>query len=400
MAQIRKGFTVPAEVPRYFADKGMKPAFSWLDVWAEEHAYAFTVAKAVDAELLATFKKSIQDAIERGEGFKTWQENLKPELERLGWWGKRQVADPTGKWDKKTVDFSNPRRLETIFWSNMRAARAAGQWERMQRTKKALPYILYVRTASQDPRPEHLNWVGIILPIDDPFWNTHFPPNGWGCKCAVRQITGRERDRLLEAKQGPDGIFYVDTAPPIVTKPFVNRRTGEISQIPNGIDPGWHTNPGRARAQTLVTAMQARLDAAGPKVARKAIKELFETPIPKVLLGIDERLHLPVAVGEKVAATLEAHSPLIMASTDTIQAKDAKHQNVSIDTFAMAQEILDQGTEVDEGQPDRRSFFHEAAGNLWKMVIGKSAGGYLRVRTLFQTSRRTLERAKRKQDGE
>jgi uncharacterized protein with gpF-like domain len=124
------------------------------------------------------------------------------------------------------VDFSAPRRLRTIFQTNMRSAFAAGQWERIQRTKAALPFLLYVRTASVEPRPEHLRWAGIILPADDPFWRTHFPPNGWQCKCAVRQVSKFEaRDKLRQ-----DG--YTDQAPALGERTFVNRRTGEVVRVP------------------------------------------------------------------------------------------------------------------------------------------------------------------------
>ena len=37
---------------------------------------------------------------------------------------------------------------------------------------------------------------GTLLPVDDPWWQTHYPPNGWGCKCWVRQVSRREAERL------------------------------------------------------------------------------------------------------------------------------------------------------------------------------------------------------------
>lgn len=263
--QPQPGFRVPAEVPRYFADRGLKPAFSWLDVWGEEHAHAFTVAKAVDVELLGVLRDSIKRAIDAGQGFDTWRAALKPELERIGWDKPRLVVDPTGERPDRTVDFTAPRRLQTIFTSNMRSARAAGQWDRIQRTKDALPYLLYVRTTSAEPRPQHLTWAGTILPADDPWWRTHFPPNGWHCKCAVRQISRFER----EEKLGTPG--YDDERPPLEEKPFVNRRTGEIVRVPDGIDPGWGHNPGLVaeRRRTAADALTGRIEAAaaGPDPA-------------------------------------------------------------------------------------------------------------------------------------
>jgi hypothetical protein len=36
-------------------------------------------------------------------------------------------------------------------------------------------------------RDTHRQLDRIIRPVDDPFWDTHYPPNGWRCRCDVRQ---------------------------------------------------------------------------------------------------------------------------------------------------------------------------------------------------------------------
>lgn len=382
------GFRTPKEVTDYFAQKRLRPAFSWLDVWGEEHAFAHTVAKAVDAELLGTFQSSLKTALADGQSFETWKAGIRSDLTRLGWWQVRKVSDPLGIDKDKLIDFTSTRRLKTIFWSNMRSARAAGQWERIQRTKRALPYILYVRTAAADPRPEHLAWAGIVLPVDDPFWTTHFPPNGWGCKCAVRQITAREARRLLGAGQiAVDGVKVPITnkAPPIETSPHTNRRTGAVTEIPEGIDAGWHTNPGLARARTLARRLNEDLSTAGPAVARDRIAELFNSRTPEVLAGLPERVQLPVAVSEKLADELKAVSPLVVASNETIKAKVGKHAVVSLDTFSIAQSLIDQGRIVDEGRSEsQRAIYVQIGGGWWKLVIKRSAQGYLRLHTIYR----------------
>ena len=51
-------------------------------------------------------------------------------------------------------------------------------------------------------RPEHANMDGIVRPVNDPFWNAHYPPNGWHCRCGVTQLnSGEETD--LETRQIP-----------------------------------------------------------------------------------------------------------------------------------------------------------------------------------------------------
>lgn len=382
--QPQRGFKTPPEVTSYFSEKGLRPAFSWQDVWGQEHAYAFTVAKATELELLTSFKTSIGKALAEGQGFETWRDGMLDELRRLGWAGPRIVKDPTGKWGPTEVDFSNPRRLQTTFWSNVNAARSAGQWERAQRTKAALPYALYVRTSSTDPRQEHLGWVGTMLHLDDEWWKAHWPPNGWGCKCTVRMITGRERDRLLTAEAKPGGITYravaPDDGPP---RTFVNKRTGEISEVPTGIDPGWGTNPGLSRARTLTTRLNEQLAQAGEEDARKAIADLWQTPTPRIFAGLppEERVQLPVAVAPKVADELGASSRLVTVSRDTLAEKlsPSRARPTTVESFARVQELIDEGTVVDRGQPNRRSVVTEAEDGWWNTAIARSATGFLRV---------------------
>lgn len=385
--QPRRGFQTPPEVTGYFADKGLRPAFSWADVWGQEHAYAFTVAKATELELLTAFKGAIGKALAEGQGFETWRKGMLDELQRIGWAGPRTVTDPTGAWSPAEVDFTDARRLRTIFWSNMNSARSAGQWERAQRTKAALPYALYVRSASSDPRKEHLGWVGIILPIDDPWWRTHWPPNGWGCKCSIRMITGRERDRLLAAEPKPGGITYRDT-PPEEPPPkiFVNRRSGEISEIPAGIDPGWQTNPGLSRANTLVTRLTERLAEAGEEDARAALASIAASPMPRIIAGLPEAVSLPIAVAPPtLAAEAGAAARIVETAGDALRrqlagARDARPM------FEAVQEVLDGGMIVDEGEPAARSIFGEAGGRPWQAIVSAAERGRRLLLSVFRPS--------------
>jgi hypothetical protein len=352
---VQPGFTTPPEIIRYFEQKGLRPSFSWQDVWGEEHAHAFTVAKAVDAELLTLFQSSIQRAIENGQGFETWRTDLIPELQRLGWYGKRVVADPTGKWKSKVVDYSRPARLQTIFWTNVRTARAAGQWERIQRTKRGLPYLLYVRTASQEPRLQHLAWVGVILPVDHDFWNTHFPPNGFGCKCSVRQITRTQADDY----SGQDG--YTTDPPVIVTKTFVNKRTGEVTQAPEGIDPGFGHNPGLARARSLVDIFSARLEQAGPEAAKKIVADFVASPAPRIYAMIDgEALKLPAAVmGDR----------LVTVSNRTLAGRNPKARWQDL---PLVQRAIDETAKREAKERTRRFSLSALIGRVpWRLVLSQ-----------------------------
>ncbi|MDJ0826965.1 MAG: phage minor head protein [Rhodobacter sp.] len=228
----------PPEASRFFRSKGILPSFSWQDVESDEHANAFAVAKAAHADVLEAIKEELQTALDEGIPFSEFQKTLRPRLQKLGWWGYGEARDPmTGA--AKPALLGTPRRLRLIYNANIRSARAAGQWERIQRTKSALPYLQYRLGPSERHRPHHEAKEGLILPADDPFWQNWFPPNGWGCKCWVRQISRAEAERL-----------GIDASPEIPVRDVQNTRTGQIKRVPVGIDPGWEGNPGYLRALT------------------------------------------------------------------------------------------------------------------------------------------------------
>ena len=85
--------------------------------------------------------------------------------------------------------------------------------------------------------PAHEAWDQIVLLVDDPWWNTHYPPNGWGCRCHVRSANKRQ----LEKEE-----LNVGKAPEIEMTNQLDRSTGELVPTPNGIDLGWDYNIGKA----------------------------------------------------------------------------------------------------------------------------------------------------------
>jgi len=185
----------PPEASRFLKNKALKPSFAWEDVEPEEHAVAFTVAKAMQLDVLEDIRAEVQRALDEGRTLEQFRKDLKPKLVAAGWWGRQTMTDPdTG--EVREVQLGSPRRLRTIYDANLRSARAAGQWERIQRTKKLRPYLVYELGPSERHRADHAAKRGLVLPADDPFWETWFPPNGWGCKCRVRQIGRSEAERL------------------------------------------------------------------------------------------------------------------------------------------------------------------------------------------------------------
>lgn len=232
----------PVRALAFFRQKGLEASFSWSDLLHEEHDAAFVVAKMLDVDLLRDVRDAVDAALADGKSFGEFRRGLQPLLVERGWWGKAEMADPlTG--EMKEVQLGSVRRLETIYRINLRTAYAAGHWSSIIEHQTEAPYLLYDAVLDGKTRPAHAAWDGIVLRVDDPWWKTHRPPNGWDCRCGVLQLTQKQLERM--GKSGPD------IAPRQGDYEWVNPRTGEVLKVPYGIDPGWAYTPGASRVDAL-----------------------------------------------------------------------------------------------------------------------------------------------------
>lgn len=240
----------PEKALKFFRAKGYITSFAWQDVWQQEHDAAFTVAKMMDVDLLRDVRRAVDQAIANGQTFEQFREQLEPVLADAGWWGNKEMVDPaTG--EKQLVELGTPRRLRTIFRVNMQTAYQAGHWQQIQDTKQDAPYLMYDAVDDGRTRPEHKAWDGTVLPVDDPWWQTHMPPNGWNCRCSVIQISAEQAKAMGKevARNAPDNGSYQ----------YTNPRTGEVSEVPKGVDPGWSYNPGASRVEYLQQQLDKKL---------------------------------------------------------------------------------------------------------------------------------------------
>ena len=253
----------PKEALSFFAAKGLEPRFAWQDMLHEAHDHGFTVAKMMDLDLLSDTRAIVQQAIAEGWTFQRFKDELKPRLIDAGWWGRQDQVDPaTG--EVVNVQLGSSRRLRTIYDTNLRTAHAAGAWERILKNVETAPYLMYVAVDDNRTRPAHAAWSHKIYRWDDPWWETHFPPNGWNCRCFVIQLSARD---LAKMGLTPDDI---KPAPPVEMVPWTNPRTGEVIPVPKGVDPGWGYHPGRAANQALLQTAIDKMAAAPAELGATA----------------------------------------------------------------------------------------------------------------------------------
>ena len=198
------------------------PSDSWDSMLGEVHAKAFTVAGATKSDLLADFRQAVDDAISNGQSIGNFRKSFNEIVQKHGW-----TYKGTPGW-----------RSRVIYDTNMRTAHMAGRWQQIQRTKERRPYLQYLTAGDERVRPEHRRWSKYVLLINDPWWDTHYPPNGWGCRCTVRTLSLTQVRRM--------GLEII-TAPDLELNDIINTNTGEVfKDVPIGIDPGWDYNVGKS----------------------------------------------------------------------------------------------------------------------------------------------------------
>lgn len=250
----------PEETARAFeARDELRPTVRWSEMFHDDHARAFTVAKVAKLDLLETIRVSLERVLKEGGTFEQWQAQIRPELERAGWWGRVQDKSLTGTSRPVLV---GPRRLRTIYSTNLRVSRAAGQWARIQELKDVAPYLRYSAVMDGRTRPLHRAWHGTILAVDHPWWETHFPPCGWNCRCTVIQLSDRDlrRNGWLVTKNPPR------SGPP---RSFWRAGADRPEAVPAGIDPGWAYHPGKASMRAIAAKAAATIE----EIAKRDVDE-------------------------------------------------------------------------------------------------------------------------------
>lgn len=372
----------PEEAIAFFRQKGYKIGFDWRDVWQQEHQAAFTVAKAMQLDILRDIRAGVDAALADGTAFADFRQNLKPLLVKKGWWGRAELTDSaTG--ETRDVQLGSTRRLKTIYDTNLRTAHSEGQWERIQASKDSFPYLQYDGNNSEHPRLQHAAWDGLVLPVDDPFWQSHMPVRAWGCKCRVIQMTGGMLDRRgLSVGESPD----------VPNVAYVNQRTGETQQIPQGVDPAFHYPPG-GRLANLPRFITEKLDATETSIAAGAVKDLVASDAFKRFYAAPAGF-FPVAVlPDADAGSIGARAHTVRLSEDTVAKQIREHPEIVVDEYLFVQEAVERGQKAIDAD-GALVYILEDAGYV--TVIKATQSG----KAVFMTSFRRLSSNAAKRDRE
>ena len=226
------------EAISYFANKLQLPSAGYTDLWREQHAHAFVVAGAMQDDLVSDFYSALKKAQEQGTGYAQFKKDFEQIVEKHGW-----THTGTPSW-----------RSRVIYETNITQAYNAGRYEQMVELADVRPFWEYQHTSVAHPRLDHQRWDGLILPANDAWFNTHYPQNGYGCKCRVRSLSRSEAKSrwTAQGKAGPD------VAPEVV---WIEREVGKNTarprtvRTPQGVDPGFAYNVGKASLEPFTPQM-------------------------------------------------------------------------------------------------------------------------------------------------
>lgn len=350
----------PEDVVDYFEDKGYQISFRWRETWREANAKAFTVAGVTKLNALKAIRGEVEKAISEGTTLREFKQNLEPKLKELGFWGETDVVDEdTG--EVRTVDLSQPWRLRTIYQTNLQTSYMAGRWKSHQAAKDRRPYLRYVAVLDASTRPTHRANHGTVAPVDDPFWLTAMPPNGWNCRCRTQSLSERQ-----------------------VQKRGATVRRGD--ELDAGfVDEEWQYNPGEA-------AFQPDLETYDYRAARgyvqgvlrgPSFRQFYQRVVPRVeqaranpdLDGLSDRElrdrlrpevvsgeELPVAVlDEQYRNYFDTDAQVVQLSDDTLLKQAIKRRGGGIGrtSYALVQDVIERAEFISKDQGLHRVFIRE-----------------------------------------
>jgi SPP1 gp7 family putative phage head morphogenesis protein len=249
----------PKNAVDYLKSKGYAITWNWQEMLDQAHDQSFTVAKAMRLDLLSDIRGALETALQEGQTLKQFIKDLKPVLESQGWWGQQVIVDSKGVGE--LVQLGSPRRLKTIYQTNLQSAYMAGRKAEMEQTTETHPYWMYVAILDGKTRPSHRALNGQVFRHDDPIWSAIFPPNGFNCRCRVVALSEAAVKRRGLKVVSSEGRMFTETV-----ETGIDKRTGEIRTAPvTGIrttdaagkaitfrtDPGFNHPPGTGLADML-----------------------------------------------------------------------------------------------------------------------------------------------------
>ena len=180
---------------------------------------SLTVAKVTDFDVLRDLRKKIAELPEGGN----WREIRKSIAAEISPY--MDEADPeTGLVNGPSA--AAKAKAELVLRTVGFQAYSAARYLQQVSTKDALPYWQYLTVGDQNVRSAHAALDGKVFPADDPFWQTHYPPWDFGCRCVVAALPQADAEEMIaeDAEKDPADRRVLDE------EQLAKARKGELSR--------------------------------------------------------------------------------------------------------------------------------------------------------------------------
>ncbi|WP_104565840.1 phage minor head protein [Ralstonia mannitolilytica] len=279
----------PEDAVAFVKQKGFQLNWNWYESLNEAHAQAFTVAKVARMDVLQDIRNAVEASLEKGWSIGEFKRNLTPILQSKGWWGKQIIVDSQG--EAEAAQLGSPRRLETIYRTNVQSALMAARYKQMLANVQFRPYWMYVAVMDGRTRPSHAALNGRVFRYDDPIWRYLYPPNGYNCRCRVVALSERDMKRRGLVLSSSDGL--------LVTREIdagIDPRTGEVYKteqtgirlVHNGKpvifypDAGFNFNHGAAGLEQASQVLARKVEFADPELGAQAMQSALHLVLPQI----------------------------------------------------------------------------------------------------------------------
>src|SRR5690606_10318034 len=134
------------------------------------------------ADLLNDLANAVMTTIQNGGTIESFRADFDAIIDRTGW----------------SYNGERNWRTRVIYSTNMSSSYHAGRLSQLNDPdlQAVAPFRMYRHGGSAEPRQEHLKWDKITLPATDPWWYTHYTPNGFGCSCYVIAVSRATAERM------------------------------------------------------------------------------------------------------------------------------------------------------------------------------------------------------------
>lgn len=160
----------PEEAVKYLEKLGIKITWNWQEQLKAIKEKAFTISKITNADLLQEVQNKLVEALNQGTPYSEFKADLNNMLMNRGYTKKEDGS----QW-----------RLDTIYRTNLQGAYMAGRFQQQQEVTKEFPYWEYISIVDNRTTDSCRNLNGTILPANDPFWKTNYPPRHYNCRARV-----------------------------------------------------------------------------------------------------------------------------------------------------------------------------------------------------------------------